>query len=82
MHKNNLPVSVSSILVCTLLSREFMSNFDRDMIAPYFRPLSIGICGSTRSGVYNLLLLPAALLLFIWSTAANEFELYLWDKFN
>ena len=32
--------------------------------------------------VYNLLLLPAALLLFIWSTAANEFELYLWDTFN
>jgi len=31
------------------------------------------------AGVYNLLLLPAALLLFIWSTAANEFELYLWD---
>jgi len=29
--------------------------------------------------VYNLLLLPAALLLFIWGTAANEFELYLWD---
>jgi len=29
--------------------------------------------------VYNLLLLPAALLLFIWSTAANEFELYLRD---
>jgi len=30
----------------------------------------------TRPGVYNLLLLPVALLLFIWSTAANEFELY------
>jgi len=34
------------------------------------------------SRVYNLLLLPAALLLFIWSTAANEFELYFWDNFN
>jgi len=32
-------------------------------------------------GLYNLLVLPAALLLFIWSTAANEFELYLWDTF-
>ena len=31
------------------------------------------------SGMYNLLLLPPALLSFIWSTAANEFELYLWD---
>ena len=36
----------------------------------------------TKPGVYNLLLLPAALLLLIWSTAANEFELYLWDTFN
>jgi len=35
-----------------------------------------------NAGVYNLLLLPAALLLFIWSTAANEFVLYLWDTFN
>ena len=33
-------------------------------------------------GVYNLLLLPATLLLFMWSTAANEFELYSWDTFN
>jgi len=32
-----------------------------------------------KAGVYNLLLLPTALLLFMWSTAANEFELYLWD---
>jgi len=31
------------------------------------------------AGVYNLLLLPAALLLSIWSTAPNEFELYLRD---
>jgi len=29
-----------------------------------------------NSAAYNLLLLPAALLLFIWSMAANEFELY------
>jgi len=29
-----------------------------------------------RPEVYNLLLLPAALLLFIRSTAANELELY------
>jgi len=34
------------------------------------------------AGVYNLLLLPNALLLFIWSTDADEFELYLWDTFN
>ena len=39
-------------------------------------------CPRFRPGVYNLLLLPAALLLFIWSTAANEFELYLWDSAN
>jgi len=32
-----------------------------------------------RSGVYNLLLLPAALLLLVWSTAANEFEVYFSD---
>ena len=30
-------------------------------------------------GCSTFLLLPAALLLFIWDTAANEFELYLWD---
>jgi len=30
-----------------------------------------------RSGVYNLLLLPAALLLFIWSTAANSHNAHL-----
>jgi len=35
-----------------------------------------------RSGVCNLLRLPAPLLLFAWSTGANEFELYLWDTFN
>jgi len=35
-----------------------------------------------RAGVYNLLLLLATLLLFIWSMAAIEFELYLWDTFN
>jgi len=34
---------------------------------------------NTRSGCSTFLLLPAALLLFVWSTAANEFELYLWD---
>ena len=40
----------------------------------------IGFCWHSFSpGVYNLLLLQAALLLFMWSTAANEFELYLWD---
>jgi len=32
-----------------------------------------------KHGVYSVLLLPAALLLFIWGTAANEFELYLWN---
>jgi len=26
--------------------------------------------------------MPAALLLYIWSTAANKFESYLWDAFN
>ena len=45
-------------------------NFWRHAVAPGFRSVA---------GVYNLLLLPAALLLFIWSTAANEFELCLWD---
>ena len=30
-------------------------------------------------GCTTFLLLPAALLLFIWSTAANGFELYSWD---
>jgi len=35
-----------------------------------------------KPGVYSFLLLLAALLLFIWSTAANEFEFYLWDTFN
>jgi len=35
--------------------------------------------GYRPAGMYNLLLLPAASLLFIRSTAANEFELYLWD---
>jgi len=30
----------------------------------------------SNSGLYNLLLLPAALFLFIWSTAANELEIY------
>jgi len=29
--------------------------------------------------MYNLLLLPAALVLFTWSKTANEFESYLWD---
>jgi len=38
--------------------------------------------GTSCAGVYNLLLLLTALLLLIWSTAANEFELYLWDMFN
>jgi len=33
-------------------------------------------------GCSTFLLLPVALLLFIWSTAANEFELYLWDTFD
>jgi len=33
----------------------------------------------TSAGVYNLSLLPAALLLFIWSTGVNKFELCLWD---
>ena len=33
----------------------------------------------SRAGVYNILLLPASLLLLIWRTAANEFQLYLWD---
>ena len=32
--------------------------------------------------LYNLLLLPAALVIFVWSTAANDFELYLWDTLN
>ena len=31
----------------------------------------------SKAGVYNLLLLPAALLLFIWIMAANEFKLHL-----
>ena len=33
-------------------------------------------------GCSTFLLLPAALLLFVWITAANEFELYLWDTFD
>jgi len=38
----------------------------------------LNMCSVTPR-VYNLLLLPAALLLLIWSTAANEFELCLCD---
>ena len=33
--------------ISMLLSSEFMSNFDRDTIAPYFRPSPNSICGST-----------------------------------
>jgi len=32
--------------------------------------------------MYNLLLLPATSLLFTWSTAVNEFAMYLWDTAN
>jgi len=41
-------------------------------------------CASSKAGIYNLLLLSAVLILFIWSTAANEFELYIyiWDTFT
>ena len=42
----------------------------------------VGALSYCSSAVYDVLPLPAALLLFIWSTAANELELYLWDTFN
>jgi len=40
------------------------------------------LCYCFSPGVYNLLLLPVALLLFIRSTATSEFELYLLDTFT
>jgi len=39
----------------------------------------VGSVKCLKSGVYYILLLSAALLLFIWNTASNEFELCLWD---
>jgi len=40
---------------------------------------TVGMQHAVAQGCTTFVLLPAALLLFIWSTAANEFELYWWD---
>jgi len=52
------------------------------MVETHFLPMATILALHYKPGMYNLLLLPAALLLLVWSTAAKEFELCLWDTFN
>jgi len=56
------------------IGKFFVNFFNLVRISPPHRTPIAGVC--------NLFLLPAALLLFIWSTAASEFEFYWWDTFN
>jgi len=51
------------------------------MVETHFLPMATILALHYKPGMYNLLLLPAALLLLVWSTAAKEFELCLWDTF-
>ena len=74
----NLPCTAH----CTGAINKHCFNIEAKMFAFPISFVTRGHLRTIKPGVYKILLLPAALLLFIWSTAANEFELYLLDTFN